>query len=433
MKNPCFICRILLLLLLAILSGCHPSSESPMMPTPALFWGGGADPLPEAPMPQQKTLVQVFYAGDDEPVGHVGHRNQALKVGSATLQIGKDKLSSSEVRQLSLMKKRSRKLTTDLKSVVEYGVLSSTMPPLGLRKSGSQRHSSSAPADKRFIDQINKELAKSRKKTIQIYVHGFNSPFNDSLTILGQMHYYMRADGIALAYTWPSQGSFLRGYHADKNNARFTVRHFRQLLDFLAKNTDVETINILAHSAGAPIVVDALRHIRLIHNNENPVDIQKQSKIGLVILASPDGDLDWFINACLDGWMQSAKRVHVYASKADLALKLARGVFEAPRTGEAVMDLNKNKIEALQKLGKLSIIDATNAKHYNVLFSGHSYYHLNAWASSDVLLAIQFGISPGKRGLVRAPGQGYYTFPADYDQRVKAIAKALYKSESRQR
>ena len=93
------------------------------------------------------------------------------------------------------------------------------------------------------------------------------------------------------------QRQLFGGIHADKANARFTVRHFRLLLNFLAEHTDTEQINVLAHSAGAPVVVDALRQIRFIHDEAKPAVVQRRSKSGLVILGAPDGDLDWFVNA----------------------------------------------------------------------------------------------------------------------------------------
>jgi hypothetical protein len=228
----------------------------------------------------------------------------------------------------------------------------------------------------------------------------------------------------------PLRANCLQGYHADKGNARFTVRHFRLLLNFLAKHTDAEQINILAHSAGAPIVVDTLRHIRFLHDNDKPAEIQRQTKIGLVMLGAPDGDMDWFVNACLDGWMQAVMSVNVYASKVDRALKISSGIYEAPRTGAAVSDLRKEQLEALQTLGNLSVIDVTSTKRHNKRVSGHAYHHMNAWVSSDALLSMKFGISPEQRGLVQAAGGAFYTFPEDYGERVQPIARALYESES---
>lgn len=149
------------------------------------------------------------------------------------------------------------------------------------------------------------------------------------------------------------------------------------------------------------------------------------------MLGAPDGDLDWFVNACLDGWMQTARIVNVYASKADRALKISTNIYEAPRTGAAVGHLGRAQLEALRSYGNLWAIDVTSAKYYNKPVSGHYYHYMNAWVSSDALLAMKFGVSPEQRGLIRAPDGGFWTFPEDYVEHLRQIAPALYGREAR--
>lgn len=380
--------------------------------------------------------MEVFYACDDVPSNDPsqprydqGRHSQILRVGEATVQLGKTGETWQELCEQAQMPQRSKQLKRSLIELDEYGALATTVPPPGLRGDLVIKSDAAKEATERFASAINEQLANSDRKNIYVYVHGFNSSFANSLGEIAQMHYYLGLDGAALAYAWPSQGELIGGYHADKNNARFTVRHFRLLLDFLATNTKAENIHIIAHSAGAPIVVDTLRQIRFLHAAETPADVQRQTKIGLAMLVAPDGDLDWFINACLDGWMESAKSVHVYASEVDHALTLSSNIYEAPRTGASVNHLQQGQLKALRKKGNLALINVTSAKRHNKRFSGHFYHYMNSWVSSDVLLAMKFGVSPEQRGLTRAAGNAFYIFPEDYRDRVEAIGRELYRSE----
>lgn len=416
-----------------ILPGCHapPDFSSAMIPTPAIYWSGGVDPFLSVPESRCKTAVEVFYACDHarantsgQPEYQKGVRSQLLRVGTVSVQLGGNKMSWETLTSLSRMEERPEKPTSRIVAVNEYGVLEATAPPPALQDSTAGATSWQS-ADGQFASAINQRLSKSRRKDINVFVHGFNTPLENHMKLVGQLHYFAGLEGVTIGYSWPSQVQLIGGYHADKANARFTVRHFRLLLKFLTSETKANRINILAHSAGCPVVVDSLRQIRFLHEGQSPAGIQRKTKIETVILGAPDGDLDWFINACLDGWMQTARNVNVYASNVDRALRLSSGIYEAPRTGASVGHFGRPQLDALQKYGNLTLIDATSAKHRNKLITRHQYYYMNEWVSSDVLLALIHGLPPERRGLSRGPNQVYWTFPVGYDQRVRTIARGL--------
>lgn len=229
--------------LLLVVSGCQSPNmpTTAMMPTPALFWNADVEPLAQEPEDEQNASVQVFYASDHALSGGTGvqryrkgQRSQVLRVGTATVQLGGDGMSWQRLGELSQMKRRPQRLTKRLTGLEEFGVLGMTLPPPALSAGPEKETDVTHDAGGRFAQSINDRLASSRRKNINIYVHGFNASIDDSLTVIEQLHYYLGMDGVVLGYAWPSQNQLIGAYHADKANARFTVRHFRLLLEFLA-------------------------------------------------------------------------------------------------------------------------------------------------------------------------------------------------------
>ncbi len=421
-------CAVFFVVLVSLVTvGCRSTKDltATMIPSPVVFTQSSVELAKELAIEKSSPSVEIFYACDHGPEGGSGLklykrgvRCQLLRVGTATVQLGEDGISWEKLSAMTRLEQRPEESMSRIVGLDEYGVLDAASPP-GIAFGGGENEVQIA--DLRFANKINASLAKSTRKNINVYVHGFNTQMNSHLNIVGQLHYFSGMDGVSISYNWPSQVQLFNGYHADKANARFSVRHFRLLLEFLAAKTDVKEINILAHSAGCPIVVESLRLVSFQHSGSSAASIQRKSKIGSVILGAPDGDLDWFVNAVWDGWMKTAKNVDVYSSKVDRALKISSKIFEAPRTGGAVAMLNKDQLKSLRNFGNLRLIDATSAKSHNSLITRHQYHYMNAWVSSDVLLALNLGLSPIQRGLTLDSSGVYWSFSEDYEERLKAL------------
>ena len=77
-----------------------------------------------------------------------------------------------------------------------------------------------------------------------------------------------------------------------------------------------------------------------------------------------------------------------------------------------------------QNEADISIINVTEASEATA-GNGNGYFRRSPWASSDILITLAYGLSPGQRGLVRAEGSPLWSFPTDYIERLRAaIIKA---------
>ncbi len=194
-----------------------------------------------------------------------------------------------------------------------------------------------------------------------IFVHGYNTTFVDNTLLAAEIHHYLGREGAVISFEWPSESS-LFGYIADKGNANYSTRHFRALISNIAKECDVDSITIIAHSAGSPIVVNALREIRLLEYDLPAEQVQQKYRISSVVLAAPDMDLMDFNNGIYDRFYEVAGRVAVYASPDDQALRISEKLNGNKRLGRAVGRLKSWEKETLQRVPQIEMVDASVAE-----------------------------------------------------------------------
>ena len=122
-------------------------------------------------------------------------------------------------------------------------------------------------------------------RDVLLYVHGFNTSYDDARFRLAQIVDDGRFGGVAALYTWPAAGS-LFDYGVAKESATIARDPLSKLLHRLSELPDVGRVHILAHSMGAWLAMEALR--------ENAISGSPDlnGKLGDVMLAAPDIDLN---------------------------------------------------------------------------------------------------------------------------------------------
>lgn len=274
-----------------------------------------------------------------------------------------------------------------------------------------------------WVKALNEQLDRSQRRNVCIFVHGYNTTFIENTLLAAEIFHYTGRQGAMISFEWPSESHVL-GYIADKGNATFSTRHFRGLLSNLAKECEVDSVTIIAHSAGSPIVVNALRELRLLEHDLPAEQVQEKYRIGRVVLAAPDMDLMAFINAIHDRFYELANGIAVYASPHDKALVLSQVIHDAQRLGRSVGGLQAWEKQVLLEADNLEMIDASRADKQYANFLGHSYFHRDPWVSSDIGSFI-LGRAPDDRQLERETGDVFWRFPRDYPDRLMQTKEAI--------
>lgn len=191
---------------------------------------------------------------------------------------------------------------------------------------GIDRSTTSAPA------QALAEAATGRD--VLIFVHGYNESFESAAQSAGQLSHALQFQGRTALFTWPS-GNSLWGYGYDRESALWSRDGFAQTLRALAANPTIGRIHIVAHSMGSFLTLETLRELR-----DSP---EVFARLGAVVLASPDIDIDAF-EQIVTRLGPLAKRMTVIIDPGDRALAVsARIAGGVARAGAA----ERSRLEAL--------------------------------------------------------------------------------------
>lgn len=136
-----------------------------------------------------------------------------------------------------------------------------------------------------FAKAIGADIAR-RGGRVLVFVHGFNNGFDDGVYRLAQIAHDTGYAGTPLLFSWASAGA-TTGYIYDKESANAARDDLEATLKMLA-GTRAKSIDIIAHSMGTWVTMEALRQLAIEGNRD------LSGKLGNVVLASPDIDVDVF-------------------------------------------------------------------------------------------------------------------------------------------
>jgi esterase/lipase superfamily enzyme len=173
--------------------------------------------------------------------------------------------------------------------------------------------------DKAFLQALNAQLAlrPPGSRNVFLFVHGFNTMFAEAVYRGAQLAHDSKAPGVPVLFTWASRGQ-ATAYVYDLNSATAARDALEHTLRLLIRS-NAEKVNVLAHSMGNWVTVEAFRQIKISG------DLPPASKIGTVVLAAPDIDMDVF-KAQLRRFGKPQKPFYVVLSQDDRALFLSRTI-----------------------------------------------------------------------------------------------------------
>ncbi|MCL4067085.1 alpha/beta fold hydrolase [Pseudomonas sp. GX19020] len=184
-----------------------------------------------------------------------------------------------------------------------------------------------------------------------VYVHGFNTSFQEALYRLAQLSADAHVPGNPVLFSWPSQ-AHVAGYIADRDGADYSRSALAGLLSDLSRGRKTaEPVMVLGHSMGGRLTMEALRQLKL----EGRSDVLDRLE---VILAAPDIDLDMFREQmAVIGQLKHPLTVLVSSDDKALAFS-ARLAARRERLG--TVDVKDPAIRELARRMGIRIIDITD-------------------------------------------------------------------------
>ena len=423
--------RFFLLLVIAVAAGLTAcAGKNPyvvdLMPAPDLFMDGKIDPFGEIDGNIQVPYRGMLYATDRKPSPEPGQpfyldeRGFELRLGVAEVELGEGQYTWEEARRISLLKNRAERYPLQVTAVEETGILDSSFSIFTDPKTIPKDPKA---AGRQFADWVDAKLAVSKKKDVYIYVHGYKVVFTNPVLVATELWHYLAYDGVFIAYAWPSTPETF-AYAADLETTVLSAYNLRNLLEFLAEETDAERIHILGYSAGTRVVLNTLFQFTLIHQDNDPDEVRRKGKLGRIILVGSDYDRQLFGALVADGLLTVPASMTVYVSREDKALEASRWLFRRDRLGQIdETGLSPAALRFLEDTPKLVFVDVSDVEG-STEGNGHAYFRNSPWASSDILMALMYDLEPAARGLVHEPGRPIWTFPENYVERLRAALQA---------
>lgn len=178
---------------------------------------------------------------------------------------------------------------------------------------------------KQALERFHARLKQTDHRHVLLFVHGFNTRFEEAVYRLAQISHDAQAPALPLLFTWPSRGRVL-AYTYDRESANYSRDALESVLQALARDKGVKEITILAHSMGNWVTLEALRQMAIRDKGIN-------SKIRTVMLAAPDVDVDVFRRQ-IAAIGEKRPPFYLFVSQDDRALALSTRVWGSnPRLG----------------------------------------------------------------------------------------------------
>jgi esterase/lipase superfamily enzyme len=413
--------KLILMVSVVALAACASVTwdQVDLMPPPEVFGDGMLNPLPDQDPMELIPYQGLLYATDRNPATaddpesfYRNERGSVLRLGVARISLHEADVEWEEVRKISLLKNRTDKYPLRVTGVHEYGILEDTIPGFARREDYGEEV---LDGDEEFAAAVNAQLARSKRKHVYIYVHGYKVVFENPMLVATELWHFLGYDGVMVGYAWPSTPSKW-AYLRDTDTSNGFARHFRKFLEYLSEHTNAEEIHIVAYSNGTRMVTRAFEQLALMYHDETRDEIQAKIRLGNLILTGSDLDREVFAAYLADDVLDVPRHLSVYVSDKDKALGFSRWLTRRERLGQMIKPENMTpQIRRLLTESKdyISVIDVSDAEGADT-GNGHGYFRSSPWASSDILMTLMYDLAPQQRGLQLRSDMPVYDFPPDY-------------------
>lgn len=372
------------LLTLVLLAGCASTPHTETVPVPASVAAAPPPPPPAPPPPPPRPAaarsgvtpatsnyarMRVFYATNrapargfatvDQDKKYTGSRGP-MAYGQAFVSIPRGHVPG-ELEAPSIFRLEFRE---DPKKHV---VLLETKPQ----------------AKNVFLRDLRARVAASKGRNLFLFVHGYNVSFADAARRTAQLSYDLSFDGAPMFFSWPSQAS-LSGYTVDEANIEWSTRHIKQFIVEMADQSGSPNIYLIGHSMGTRGLTRALKELVA----ERP---DLRGRFREIILAAPDIDADVFRDDLAPALSKAGRRVTLYASSKDMALRASKKVHGYARAGDA-------------ESGVLIVkgVETVDASRVDDSMLAHSYFVESVSVIKDIASMFRMRLAAGQRASLKA-------------------------------
>lgn len=337
-----------------------------------------AAPLPQkaAPLPGQMfTTVRIFYATDrqradtSQPALFYGGARREAQAGQISYELGQCDVSIPFDHEVGALESPVWWKAEFRPDPEHHIVLLSVVPE-------ESAH---------YFQDLRSRVAGSPSKDAFVFVHGYNTTFEDAARRTAQMAYDLKFQGAPILYSWPSQGELTK-YTFDENNVEWSWRHLYDFLQALSQQSGATTIHLIAHSMGNRALTNTLQRLP-----QTTAPLFRE-----VILAAPDIDADLFKQMAAD-MRGKAGRITLYASSKDDALKASKVAHGELRAGDS------------DRMVIVDGVDSIDASAAATDFLGHGYVFKSS-ILFDINNLFKLGKPPGERDKLKEEHLGSFLY-----------------------
>jgi len=194
--------------------------------------------------------------------------------------------------------------------------------------------------------EIGDLLAQAGGLDVLIYVHGFKQTFETAALDAAHLSDGIRFRGRTMVFSWPSKAG-LFDYAYDRDSAMWSRDDFERVLHSIVGVPGASRIHIVAHSMGTMLALESLRQLYAQYGDG------VANRIGAVVFAAPDIDMDIFSSA-INHIGPLARKITVITATNDRALALSG------RLAGGMTRVGAAEKAAIERLG-VRVIDASES------------------------------------------------------------------------
>jgi esterase/lipase superfamily enzyme len=208
-------------------------------------------------------------------------------------------------------------------------------------------------------------------RDVLLYVHGYRETFETAAISAAELSDGIGFRGVTALFAWPSGGVTL-DYAYDRESAMWSRDALEEILLAFAESPTGGKIHLISHSMGALLTLETLRQMRMRGNEA------LMARIGAIVMASPDIDIDLFTRT-IERLGNDAAKITVITAGNDRALEISR------RLAGGVLRAGAAERDRLTELG-VRVADATD-------FGGGLFNHALFLRNEDVRSVVSRAIA----------------------------------------